>query len=361
LPQGADHWPLERQRAVLAHELTHVRRQDYLAQILAHVAAALYWFHPLMWLAAGQFRKERERACDDGVMLGLGMKGSDYAEHLLAVARSIKGKHRLWPVAVGMAQHFGLESRVAAVVDPKRKRRILTEKAAIFTAAASMALMLPLAVMRATAQSSPAGRISGMIYDGSGATVPGAIVTAYNPDTGKQETTISGDAGDYLLAAIPVGRYVVQVRKPGFRLFQNEGVVLDANAPLRLDVKVEVGEITESVEVTGKAPPAAKISNAAPRRIRVGGNVQASRLIYQAPPIYPRRAEEQGIQGAVVLRAVIGKDGGLMSLSAINTADRDLTEAALEAVKQWRYEPTLLNGQPIEVVTTITLNFRLKP
>src|SRR5262249_54211192 len=68
LPTEAAQWPAERSEVVLKHELTHIARRDLLAQWIAQAACCLYWFHPLAWLGLRELRKEREQACDDGVL-----------------------------------------------------------------------------------------------------------------------------------------------------------------------------------------------------------------------------------------------------------------------------------------------------
>jgi protein TonB len=95
-----------------------------------------------------------------------------------------------------------------------------------------------------------------------------------------------------------------------------------------------------------------------PMRIKVGGQVEAARLIYQPKPIYPPLAIVARIQGAVRLEAVIGTDGRVQNLQIIS-GHAMLVQAALEAVAQWRYQPTLLNGEPVEVLTEIEVNFKL--
>ncbi|MDP9201940.1 MAG: M56 family metallopeptidase, partial [Gemmatimonadota bacterium] len=81
LPAECDGWSLDRRRAVLLHELAHVRRHDLVGHTLGRVACAVYWFHPLVWKAAKQLRSESERACDD-LALACGARATDYAEHL---------------------------------------------------------------------------------------------------------------------------------------------------------------------------------------------------------------------------------------------------------------------------------------
>jgi protein TonB len=155
----------------------------------------------------------------------------------------------------------------------------------------------------------------------------------------------------------------MEVSKDGFKLFQRKDVIINPNEKQRLDLVLEVGEIVQTVEVVGKSPrvtPAPSSEVGLPRRIRVGGNVQQANLISQSDPVYPEIAQQAGIEGTVLLEAIIGKDGSVVNSRVVNSlAHPFLVEAATEAVKQWRYKPTLLNGEPIEVVTSVAVKFRL--
>ena len=95
-----------------------------------------------------------------------------------------------------------------------------------------------------------------------------------------------------------------------------------------------------------------------PKRIRVGGQVQTAKLINKVQPVYPPLAKQARIQGTVRLQAIIAKDGSVVELQVLSGHPL-LQQAALDAVRQWRYQPTLLNGEPVEVVTTIDVIFTL--
>ncbi|MBM3775068.1 MAG: TonB family protein [Acidobacteria bacterium] len=105
-------------------------------------------------------------------------------------------------------------------------------------------------------------------------------------------------------------------------------------------------------------PPVKEAPKAAPQRIRVGGNVQQAMLVRQPKPVYPPLAKQARIQGVVRLNAIIGKDGTIQNLQVMSGHPL-LVPSALEAVKQWMYKPTLLNGEAVEVVTQIDVNFTL--
>lgn len=121
LPAESARWPEERRRVVLLHELAHVKRGDYLTQTVAQLVCALYWFNPLVWLAARQMCVEREGACDDLVLTG-GCKASEYAGHLVEIAVSFRRVPQM--AAIAMARSSQLEDRIAAIVDTSRNRRL---------------------------------------------------------------------------------------------------------------------------------------------------------------------------------------------------------------------------------------------
>jgi protein TonB len=105
-------------------------------------------------------------------------------------------------------------------------------------------------------------------------------------------------------------------------------------------------------------PPPPKEVKLTPKRITIGGNVQQAKLIRQPKPVYPPLAKQARISGIVHLAAIISKDGTIQDLKVISGHPL-LIPSALEAVKQWVYQPTLLNGEPVEVSTQIDVNFTL--
>jgi TonB family protein len=117
------------------------------------------------------------------------------------------------------------------------------------------------------------------------------------------------------------------------------------------------GTTTVTTVRTMQAPSAGADANP-PSRIRVGGNVQQNLLVSQPHPVYPLEAKQARIQGVVKLNATIAKDGTMQHLEVISGHPL-LIPAALDAVRQWVYKPTLLNGQPVEVMSEIEVNFTL--
>jgi TonB family protein len=320
--------------------------------LLAQVAVALYWFHPLAWLAAARFRREQERSCDDAVVRA-GTDGSVYAAQLVELARSATNAGA-YVAALAIAASSDLEQRVRALLDGRANRNGLSRRVCWAAATAVLVALIPLAALRG--QESKAGvSLSGTVYDASGAVVPRVLVVLKN-DTSHQEAARTNDAGEYTLSGVPAGSYTLEIREAGFADFRS-AIVLPAAA--QTNITLGVGSVTEQVEVVGKAarPPA----TGTPHRIRVGGMLQATKLVKMTKPAYPPGAEAAGIEGTVMLRAIISTGGDLIGLTVMNqSVDGELAGAAMDAVKQWHYQPTLLNGEPVEVVTTIAVTFRLE-
>jgi periplasmic protein TonB len=107
-----------------------------------------------------------------------------------------------------------------------------------------------------------------------------------------------------------------------------------------------------------RPPEIQKPSPQQPAQLHVGGDVQAAKLIYSPRPLYPRVALTTRTQGTVVIRAVIARDGSIGHLQLIGGPPL-LVQAAMDAVRQWRYKPTTLNGETVEVLTEISVNFTL--
>jgi len=144
IPADADEWSAERRRDVLLHELAHVKRHDFLTQLVARVACAVYWFHPLVWLAATRLREERERACDDHV-LNAGASPSVYATHLLEIARDLRAARATVLASVAMARPAQLATRLLDVLDTRRRRDTLSARSALPAWIAAIVVVVPLA------------------------------------------------------------------------------------------------------------------------------------------------------------------------------------------------------------------------
>lgn len=197
-----------------------------------------------------------------------------------------------------------------------------------------------------------AATIGGSLFDPSGAAIPNAKVSLYDPDTATaQETTTTPD-GKFDFENLPAGSYLLRIEKRGFASLLREFNV-------QPDSKVERGLILNlaSTERQGRHVASPYPSN--PGLLRVGGVLAESNLIKKMQPVYPASAKAAGVQGTVDMEMAISKDGVPEDIRVISSPGDDLTQSALEAVRQWRYRPTLLNGAPVEIVTDVIVNYTL--
>jgi TonB family protein len=367
LPEEAVNWDPARVEAVLAHERMHVMRGDLWWQLLGRVACAVYWMNPLVWLAARAQRVECEQACDDGVVVA-GVAATDYAGHLVEIARGLNNELIL-EGGLSMAKQSTLEQRLRALLDPMTSHRPLSRGMLVTSALLSVALLAPVAGLKLIAQTP--GGVRGVVKDASGANVAGARVTLrfLKPSANQRvEIAKTNGAGEFSFPSLPDDdSYAIFVEKEGFAVLSN--TMVKVGAPLVFTLNL--GGLRETVTVNGGAmppppppppPPPGTPQAVSPTRIRIGGNVQAAKLVNKVNPIYPADCKKEGISGVVLLSAVIGKEGDVLSLEPVNQfVDARLRESAMNAVKLWRYQPTLLNGNPVEVTTQVEVNFTLAP
>jgi TonB family protein len=362
LPGKAGEWTANRVRMVLSHELSHVARYDWIMQIAAELARGLYWFHPLAWMAARNLRQESERACDDSV-LNCGIEASEYATQLLDLARTLENPSRDWSTALAIARPSYLERRFTAMLNPSVDRRRLSRGAGILSVVAALCLVLPLAALSVPGQNQ-SGKVSGTIHDPSGTGVRNATVILTDRKSNTAVMTASDAEGNFRFNALPAGEYEMKVVKRGFETYRAPQLTLEPGRDLSQNSTLEIAAVVEEVDVVpeGTVKPLPESEKGAkPSRLRLGGEVQASKLVNKVMPVYPASAKTAGVQGTVILHAVIGMDGRPLSLRVMNNhIDPELARAAIEAVSQWRYRPTLLNGEPIEIDTTIMVNFSLE-
>jgi beta-lactamase regulating signal transducer with metallopeptidase domain len=145
VPADSLSWPQSQRTSVLLHELAHVARHDCASQMIANLACAAWWFHPLVWYAAGRMRALGELAADDYVIRA-GGPPADYAHELLAIAASL-GWARLPGPAQTMFHPSHLERRLRAILDPSRRRNALSPRRSMIGIATACALMIPLATL----------------------------------------------------------------------------------------------------------------------------------------------------------------------------------------------------------------------
>jgi TonB family protein len=362
LPSSALQWSEDCRCIVLSHELAHISRHDWFLQICAELTRAIYWFHPLVWLAAAQLRQESERASDDAVLRS-GIAPSSYASQLLDLARTLENSGRAWSTALAIARPSNLERRFAAMLNPSVNRSRLSFRTSLLIPLLALCLLFPLAVLHLSAQNL-SGKVAGTIHDPSGAGVANATVIMSNHTANTVDMTTSDRDGNFNFKALPSGEYELKAMKPGFQVYRLPQVNLTSGGDFSQNISLEIGTIMEEVQVVpgGTKQPLPVGTTGKPSRLRLGGDLEASRRVTKVQPVYPDSAKSAGISGTVILHAVISTDGKPLSLRVMNSQiDPDLARSAVEAVSQWRYTPTLLNGEPIEVDTTITVNYLLAP
>lgn len=374
LPAAARDWPADRVAVVLAHELAHIRRGDWVVLLMAELLRAVYWFNPLFWIAAALTRHESELACDDRV-LNRGVPGTEYATHLVGIARALR-QEGPWLPAPAIARTSSLEGRVKAMLDARLNRRPLTRATGILTVAALLSITVAVAGF-AGAQTAFAS-LSGSIVDPQNAALPGVTLVLTNLQNESKYEVKSNNIGHYQFVGLPPGEYAASVKLPGFASVQFP--VTMAGQDVKRDLMLQIGLLEETITVSGNPPAPVdpeKARIAEERRaeftakraekgcsvfssqsgIPIGGNIRPPVKLKDVRPTYPAHLKQAGIGGLVVLDANIGTDGSVTRVDVVSSPHPDLSSSAADAVRQWLFDSTLLNCEPVDVRMKVSVTF----
>jgi TonB family protein len=294
LPRESEAWSNERMRVVLGHELAHVKRNDWLMQIIAEFARAIYWFNPLFWIACTQLRRESEHACDAAAM-SLGgpfvIDGPTYAGHVLELARALKHSGQPASAALAMASTSNLERRLVAMLNPSLNRRVTSKGTVVIVVLLALGLTLPLAAMQSvetvqTPVSSPApiaavetspqpatatlvaqvvtppstlslnpsmqatGQIVGKVYDPTKALIPGVQVVITEQSSGSSTRSLTHEDGAFVFPALRPGTYSMRATTNGFQDSVASAIQVKQAQEVQVEVNLRVGASTVSVDVS---------------------------------------------------------------------------------------------------------------
>jgi TonB family protein len=454
--------------AILAHELAHIRRADYLINVLQSVIEILLFYHPAIWWVSRRIRLEREHCCDDIAVstcadrvtyaralaslealrnrtpsLAMGAGGGELLHRIrrlldpnVAPGPRLSGGLAMCVLLTVLLLAISGQINGMSVADPRPLSPAAGQINAVQTASPPpptelqpehrAAATLPEPRRKpGPARPTPAevpvetilaatddqgGRLSGIVTDPSGGVIPGARVTVTASSIPGMQQTTTDATGQFNLVNLPTCDCRVEVSIPGFRT-SSATIKLNENQTFNLSIRLQVGSISEMVTVragsqsagqttsTGVVPstlrtstdyydaarayyqqgrladaeamttravelmqvempdPAPGSQDSVAAVVRVGGNIKEPRKIRHVPPIYLADAQAAGVEGSVLIQAIIAKNGSVKDARVIQSIPL-LDAAALGAVRQWLFTPTLLNNAPVEVLMTVTVNFQ---
>jgi TonB family protein len=228
--------------------------------------------------------------------------------------------------------------------------------------------------------------IYGTLYDPSGGLLPGATLELVNADTRSSRTQTTDGLGAFEFQEVPRGTYDLDVTLGGFENTRRRVMVRNGDS-LEQSFTMALGSIMETVTIVGSTDtvPSPSVqeslqilaarTEAARRRVnarrqaelssssqpsgvvRVGGNIRAPKQEFRVNPEYPFSLQGTGTAGQVVVRGKIDVDGSIKDLAVVEAAHPDFAQSAIDAVSEWIFEPTLLNGRPVETNITVNLYY----
>lgn len=423
LPASVQSLSTEAQFAVVTHEFLHLRRGDWLFALLEELVTSVLWFHPAIWFLIARIRLAREQAVDRAVV-DLTTAPQTYVHALLTLSDhtppqplapqfirrhhlSIRIHNLLTEVHMSHTRLFATYTLVTALATATAWLSVTTfplqgapqfegassgpevvlRKAAIYPLAAKQKKIEGTVVVEATLAD------DGSVADARVLSGPQELrraalesVLQWQFKSGATQTVARVDI-NFTLGANPalnlgpanqpptLAALNIQDASPEVAETLRARLASLRGQPLPPGTTAQISEMVRAVapnlgtsfSTNADGQTTLTISDVTPSfpkgdepRIRVGGNVQSAKLLYKVTPRYPPLAKQARVQGTVRFAALLGKDGRVQGLFA-ESGHPLLVDAAMQAVREWTYQTTLLNGNPVEVLTAIDVNFTLAP
>jgi TonB family protein len=419
LPEALREVSTEQRTAVLCHELLHVQRKDWPWVLVEEAVLALFWFHPGVWWLVGELQLAREQVVDRLTVAATGARRA-YMDALLSAADApsappllagfLRRRH-LARRLVALAEEVVMSRARLAVGGVLVLGVLLGSGAAAVSA-------WPLAVVQAPGETAAAASAPGQlaVAHRQAIDVPGGLsreltnvvilmdlvvdaqgeVTSARPVSFTMHNTATKTGFsvtdlrtvEAMLSKMPAARpgaprppsgdgpaisrdlesllKAASVALTQWRFEPPAAAPAIARLSATFDLTAGQASTGRVQAISGFAGASGEISTfvarpdkpAADGTLRVGGQIRAPQRVLNVAPVYPQEAQDARVQGVVIIEAKIGADGGIAEAWVVRSIPM-LDQAALDAVRQWRYSPTLMNGAPVPVRMTVTVNFTL--
>jgi TonB family protein len=388
LPATALGWSADRLRAVLAHEIGHIARADWLVHLFAQLACAVYWFHPMFWTAERALGRETELAADDEA-LGVGLEASQYAADMMEIVRASRLQISPRSPVVAMARAPHLERRIAALLQPNANRAPVSRRVAAVAASVSLVIVLPLAAITTGDAIDVDVRAVGLPISMQTSNAAGPEPAAPTVRAGQGRGAAAAVAAPSEWTSLPAIEeyttpplYSDEARRRGIegivtiafrvderghvsggRVVNGLGFGLDQNAlvalrqwrfrpgrrngtPAAMDAEVDIEFSLRSEGVNEL------IAN--DMATLVGPGVTPPRVVRTSR--VPLRAGDAN--GLVVLDVVLQQDGTPRIVRILRSLTPEADESAVRHFEQWRFSPAMKDGVAVKVRMNAEVRFR---
>ncbi|MBN2278986.1 MAG: TonB family protein [Candidatus Marinimicrobia bacterium] len=375
IPKNWHKLPKECYDIMLHHEYAHIKNRDGIIQLLQNFIQAIYFFHPFVWLLNRTINQYREMVCDDYAIEGSQITPVTFSRYLVHIAETISlNRWNTISASALIKQKNLLLDRINYQVKEQSMKNYSKLKTGflIFTL---VLMMVPLSLYsRVAVGLAPAeplslaatGKIHGKVVDfDTSKPISGVLVEL----KGSEKKVQTDDEGYYSIIGVEEGEFIATFVKEGYHTIKINGVTL-GNESFELNVKLS--QTSKPEEIAPPPPPPVSDPNDKTARINSGPSDEVFKDFEQKPSIiggfpelarqvkYPPEAQKNGIQGKVLLKVLIGKDGKAKQADVLESVSPDCDDAAKKALFSVDYKPAVKAGEKMEVWITIPVVFKLK-